>query len=123
MAPVGSSQRRAVGQFTISAIVRQNGVASAGVSSGLIVHIGCDDGELTAALRAGDGYLVHGLDADAEQVAAALQILHDARRAMGKPLPREQRILRIGPRTMLQSPGRCLKATGRLLGGHIGRRT
>ena len=39
LAPVGSSRRRAVGRFTISAIVRQNGVANAGVSSGVIVHI------------------------------------------------------------------------------------
>ena len=39
IAPIGGSQRRAVGQFTISAIVRQNGVANAGVSSGVIVHI------------------------------------------------------------------------------------
>jgi ABC-type antimicrobial peptide transport system permease subunit len=36
---VGSSQRRAVGQFTINGIVRQNGVAPANVSSGVIVHI------------------------------------------------------------------------------------
>ena len=40
VAAVGSSQRRAAGQFTISAIVRQNGVANAGVSSGVIIHIG-----------------------------------------------------------------------------------
>lgn len=39
VAPVGSSRRRAVGRFTINAIVRQNGVANAGVSSGVIVHI------------------------------------------------------------------------------------
>jgi putative ABC transport system permease protein len=38
-AAIGSSQRRAVGQFTISAIVRQNGVANAGVNNGVIVHI------------------------------------------------------------------------------------
>ncbi len=37
--PVGSSQRRAVGQFTINGIVRQNGVASASVTNGLMVHI------------------------------------------------------------------------------------
>ncbi|MEJ2210375.1 MAG: FtsX-like permease family protein [Anaerolineae bacterium] len=37
--PAGSSRRRAVGRFTVSAIVRQNGVASAGFNSGLIVHI------------------------------------------------------------------------------------
>jgi putative ABC transport system permease protein len=39
VAAVDSSQRRAVGQFTINAIVRQNGVANADVSSGVIVHI------------------------------------------------------------------------------------
>jgi putative ABC transport system permease protein len=39
VAPVGSSRRRAVGRFTISAIVRQNGVANAGVSTGVIVHV------------------------------------------------------------------------------------
>ena len=31
---------------------------------GLVVHLGCGDGKLTAALRANDSYLVHGLDAD-----------------------------------------------------------
>jgi putative ABC transport system permease protein len=39
VAPVGSSRRRAVGRFTITAIVRQNGVANAQVGSGVIVHI------------------------------------------------------------------------------------
>ncbi|UCF14414.1 MAG: hypothetical protein JSW59_13455, partial [Phycisphaerales bacterium] len=33
-----------------------------GIRGGLIVHVGCGDGELTAALRAGDSYLVDGLD-------------------------------------------------------------
>ena len=42
-----------------------------GVQGGLIVHVGCGDGELTAALRANDGYLVLGLDTDADDVAAA----------------------------------------------------
>jgi outer membrane protein assembly factor BamB len=32
-----------------------------GVKGGLIVHIGCGDGRLTAALRADDSFLVHGL--------------------------------------------------------------
>lgn len=35
--------------------------------------------------------------------------------ADGKPLPREQRILRIGPGELLAQPRRCLQATGRLL--------
>ncbi|MEW5872448.1 MAG: FtsX-like permease family protein [Chloroflexota bacterium] len=38
-AAVGSSQRRAVGRFTVAAIVRQNGVAGAGVDNGILVHI------------------------------------------------------------------------------------
>jgi len=42
-----------------------------GVKGGLVVHVGCGDGKLTAALRANDSYLVHGLDADAENVDAA----------------------------------------------------
>lgn len=42
-----------------------------GIEGGLIVHLGCSDGQLTAALRAGDRYFVHGLDTDAKDVAAA----------------------------------------------------
>jgi len=47
-----------------------------GVQGGLIVHVGCGDGQLTAALGARDGYLVQGLDTDAtnvEQARARLQ--------------------------------------------------
>ncbi|MHC4517118.1 MAG: outer membrane protein assembly factor BamB family protein [Planctomycetota bacterium] len=43
----------------------------AGIEGGLIVHIGCGDGKLTAALRASDNYLVHGLDTDAGNVRKA----------------------------------------------------
>ena len=46
-------------------------LTAAGVKGGLIVHIGCGDGKLTAALRAGDAYLVHGVDTDAKNVGAA----------------------------------------------------
>jgi len=42
-----------------------------GIKGGLIVHLGCSDGTLTARLRAGNQYLVHGLDTDASKVAAA----------------------------------------------------
>jgi len=41
------------------------------VKGGLIVHIGCGDGKLTAALRRGESYLVHGLDSNAQAVEAA----------------------------------------------------
>jgi SAM-dependent methyltransferase len=44
---------------------------AAGIQGGLIVHVGCGDGRLTAALRADDGYLVHGLDVEAANVERA----------------------------------------------------
>jgi outer membrane protein assembly factor BamB len=44
---------------------------AAGVQGGLIVHVGCGDGRLTAALRASDSYLVHGLDTEDANVAQA----------------------------------------------------
>jgi len=48
---------------------------STGVKGGLIVHIGCGDGRLAAALRAGDAYLVHGLDTDPKNVEAARRLI------------------------------------------------
>jgi len=42
-----------------------------GVEGGLVVHLGCGTGRLTAALRAADSYLVHGLDRDPANVAEA----------------------------------------------------
>ncbi len=36
----------------------------AGVTGGLVVHVGCGDGRLTTALRINDRLVVHGLDAD-----------------------------------------------------------
>jgi len=42
-----------------------------GVGGGLVVHLGCGDGKLTAALHASESYLVHGLDADPTKVTAA----------------------------------------------------
>ncbi len=44
---------------------------ASGVKGGLIVHVNCGDGKLTAALRANDSYLVHGLDADAKNIEQA----------------------------------------------------
>ena len=56
----------------------RNILDATGIQGGLIVHIGCGDGRLTAALRASDGYLVHALDSNAQNVAAARKHLHDA---------------------------------------------
>jgi outer membrane protein assembly factor BamB/2-polyprenyl-3-methyl-5-hydroxy-6-metoxy-1,4-benzoquinol methylase len=44
---------------------------AANFKGGLIVHIGCADGKLTAALHAGEGCLVHGLDTDARNIKQA----------------------------------------------------
>ncbi|MHC4744100.1 MAG: outer membrane protein assembly factor BamB family protein, partial [Planctomycetota bacterium] len=42
-----------------------------GIRGGLVVHIGCGEGKLTAALRAADNFTVHGLDEDAGNVEKA----------------------------------------------------
>jgi outer membrane protein assembly factor BamB len=47
-----------------------------GVRGGLVVHLGCGDGRLTAALRAGESYLVHGLDTDPARVEQTRALLH-----------------------------------------------
>ncbi|NOZ19645.1 MAG: PQQ-binding-like beta-propeller repeat protein, partial [Planctomycetes bacterium] len=44
---------------------------AAGVKGGFIVHLGCGDGKLTAALRPSEYSIVHGLDADAANVEKA----------------------------------------------------
>ncbi len=44
---------------------------AAGSHGGIVVHLGCGDGKLTAALRASDRYTVHGLEADPAKVAQA----------------------------------------------------
>jgi len=49
---------------------------ASGVKGGLVVHIGCGDGKLTAALRANDSYLVHGLDTDAANIEKAREHIH-----------------------------------------------
>ena len=46
-------------------------LSASGVRGGLVVHLGCSDGKLTAALRASDAYLVHGLDPDPVNVEVA----------------------------------------------------
>jgi outer membrane protein assembly factor BamB len=43
------------------------------IKGGLIVHLGCGDGKLTAELRASDAFVVHGLDRDAKNIAQARQ--------------------------------------------------
>jgi len=47
----------------------------AGVTGGLVIHLGCGDGRLTAALRANDQLVVQGLDKD---VSKARKTIHAA---------------------------------------------
>ena len=49
----------------------KNILDATGIKGGLVVHIGCGDGKLTAALRANDSFLVHGLDTDAKSIQQA----------------------------------------------------
>ncbi len=55
-------------------------LADSGVRGGLIVHLGCGDGRLTAALRVDDGYVVHGLAAEPGDVETARQYIQSLRR-------------------------------------------
>ncbi|MBM4089473.1 MAG: methyltransferase domain-containing protein, partial [Planctomycetes bacterium] len=85
-----SACTRAVGWFALGALFFHGGIdaadevageasnpkaarilADSGVQGGLVVHVGCGDGRLTAALRAGEEYLVQGLDTDPAKVAEA----------------------------------------------------
>jgi outer membrane protein assembly factor BamB len=50
-------------------------ITETGVQGGLIVHVGCGDGTITAALHINDRYLVHGLDPDAKNVIKARKYL------------------------------------------------
>jgi len=48
-----------------------------GVQGGIVVHLGCGDGILTAALHANDRYTVHGLDADPAKIAEARSYIRE----------------------------------------------
>jgi len=68
---------------------------------GIIVHLGCGDGKLTAALRTGESYLVHGLDTDAQAVRGAREYV------------RKHRI--YGPVSIEQFDGKSLPYTDNLV--------
>jgi outer membrane protein assembly factor BamB len=77
--------RLALGIFMLGTLVSlsfagesaQRILEQTGVKGGLVVHIGCGDGQLTAALGANDSYLVQGLDANPENVAVTRKVLQD----------------------------------------------
>lgn len=48
-------------------------IQSVGIKGGIVVDVGCGDGEFTAGLRINDRYIVQGLDTDAKNVEKARQ--------------------------------------------------
>jgi hypothetical protein len=66
---------------------------TSGVQGGLIVHVGCGGGGLTAALRANDRFLVHGLDASPKGPCPGIQ----PRPHSGRPPHLSSRKLRTLP--------------------------
>ena len=64
-------------------------LAAAGVKGGIIVHLGCGDGRLTAALRASDAFTIHGLERDPALVKAA----RESHRQVGTVRPGGRRAL------------------------------
>ncbi len=52
-------------------------LAQAGLRGGFVVHLGAGDGALTAALRAGESFQVHGLDRDAAGVDRARRTVRE----------------------------------------------
>jgi len=46
-------------------------LTATGIKGGLVVHIECGNGHLTAALCTNDSFLIHGLDADADSIKKA----------------------------------------------------
>lgn len=65
----------AVGGPTPREQTAQQILDATGVKGGFVVHVGCGDGRLTAALHANDSYIVHGLDTGAANVAAAREYI------------------------------------------------
>ena len=68
---VGVSSATVAADKTDNDVLAKQILEETGVPGGLIVHLGCGDGKLTAALRAKDCYLVQGLDAAPENVEKA----------------------------------------------------
>ena len=58
---------------------------SSGVKGGVVVHLGCGDGQATVSLRAADSHVVRGLDNDAEDVEKARRHVRSLGK-FGKPM-------------------------------------
>ncbi len=61
----------ALTMMTVGSAIAESGreiIDASGVKGGLVVHIGCGDGKLTAELRVNDSYIVQGLDTNAKKI-------------------------------------------------------
>jgi outer membrane protein assembly factor BamB len=76
----GSSSKREQSGYREQA---QQILDASGVKGGLVVHVGCGDGKLTAELRANDSYLVHGLDTDAKNIEQARTYIQSLKQPAG----------------------------------------
>lgn len=84
---------------------------TSGVKGGLIVHLGCGDGRLTAALHKNDRFMVQGLDRDGKTVHAAREHIKEidlygpvtVREFSGKQLPYVDRLVSL---VIAEKPGR-----------------
>lgn len=74
-----------------------------GVRGGVVVHVGCGDANLTAALKPGDRYIVEALDVDARKVEKARRLFQSAglcgtataERFDGKHLPYAENLVNL----------------------------
>lgn len=67
---LGSDPGRAEADGAIARLAARI-LAETGVRGGIVVHLGCGDGRLTAALRASESFTVHGLDGNPANVRTA----------------------------------------------------
>ncbi len=52
-------------------VIKDRMIAASGVSGGVVVQLGCGNGESTAELHSGDKFLIYGLDLSADAVENA----------------------------------------------------
>lgn len=63
--------------ISVAAITADEILEDTSVKGGLVVHLGCGDGKLTAKLLANDSYIVHGLDTSDTNIKKATANIGD----------------------------------------------
>jgi len=56
---------------TQAATPAEDVLRASGIKGGVVAHLGCDDGKVTATLHTDDRFLICGLDTDADKVEEA----------------------------------------------------